>query len=215
MKKYLKLFILPALVLISSIIILVTNVPHLEYKYDNYYEGYIITKAVGNAEYYKIEDNYKDKPIVGIGENAFLDHNNLKEITLPETIKVIQRKAFYNCSKLESINLDNVEEIERGAFSYCNSLTSLNVGALKIGSSAFYKCKNLKEIKLSNTKIISDMAFASTKISKISIPSSCTKVGDDVFYECVALKEINVYGPNLKNNSYLKSLNIVNYIEKE
>ena len=73
MKKYLKLIILPALVLIASIIILVTNVPHLEYKYDSYYKGYIITKAVGNAEYYKIEDNYKDKPIVGIGENAFLD----------------------------------------------------------------------------------------------------------------------------------------------
>ncbi len=215
MKKYLKLIILPALVLIASIIILVTNIPHLEYKYDNYYEGYIITKAVGNAEYYKIEDNYKDKPIVGIGENAFLDHKNLKEIILPDSVKVIQRRAFYNCVNLESINLDKVEEIERGSFSYCNSLTSINVGAKKIGSSVFYKCKNLEEIKLSNTKVISDMAFASTIISKISIPSSCETFGNDVFYECVALTEINVYGSYLKGNSYLKSLNIVNYIEKE
>ena len=215
MKKYLKLIILPALVLIASIIILVTNVPHLEYKYDNYYEGYIITKAVGNAEYYKIEDNYKNKPIVGIGENAFLEHKNLKEIILPDSVKVIQRRAFYNCINLERINLDKVEEIERGSFSYCNSLISINVGAKKIGSSAFYKCKNLEKIKLSNTKVISDMAFASTTITKISIPSSCETFGNDVFYECVALTEINVYGSYLKGNSYLNSLNIVNYIEKE
>ena len=215
MKKYLKLIILPALVLISAIIILVTNVPRLEYQYNDYYKGYIVTKAIGNAQYYEIKDTYKNKPVVGIGENAFSEHKNLKEIKLPETIELIARRAFFDCNNLTTINLENVIEIERNAFSYCSSLTSLNIGADNIGASAFYKCISLKEVNLENTVIVSDMAFAQTSFEKISIPSSCKTFGTDVFYECVMLKTINVYGSNLKNNKYLNSLNIVNYIEKE
>lgn len=215
MKKYLKLLALPIIVLVIAIIILITNIPRLEYKYNSEYEGYMVTKAIGNAEYYEIKDTYKNKAVVGIDEQAFKGHSNLKSITLPDTIEFVGRMAFYDCYNLESINLDNVLEIERNAFSYCEKLESLNVNALFIGASAFYKCKGLNEVNLSNTESIGEMAFTRTNLKKISIPASCIFVGDNAFSECYLLESINVYGTKLKENKYLNSLAIVNYINKE
>ena len=210
--KYIKIIILPILILITSIIILITNIPHLEYQYSEEYEGYLITKAVGNAEYYNIPNYYKDKPVVGISENAFNGHSNLKEIELPSNLYFIGRMSFNECISLEKINLDNVEEIQRNAFSYCSNLKELNINAKYIGASCFYKCKNLENIYLNNTISIGDMCFSNTIIKTISIPKTCTYLGNDSFYECYALKEINVYSKYLKNNTYLNSLTIVNYI---
>ena len=215
MKKYIKLLILPILVFVTMIIILITNVPRLEYKYSDDYNGYLVTKAIGNAESYSIKDNYNNKAVVGIAESAFKNHNNLKKINLPDSIKFIGRMAFYDCNNLEEINLNNVIEIERNAFSYCEKIEKIELNALYIGASAFYKCNNLKEIILNDTESIGDMAFSNTKIKTINIPYDCTYLGDGSFNNCFLLETINVYGPNLKNNTYLKSLAIVNYISKE
>lgn len=215
MKKYIKILTLPILAIILMIIILITNVPRLEYKYSEEYDGYLVTKAIGNSETYNIKEKYNDIAVVGIAESAFKNHNNLKEINLPESLIFIGRMAFYECIKLENINLENVKEIERNAFSYCENLKNVKLNANYIGASAFYKCNNLKEIILNDTKSIGDMAFANTKIKSINIPSTCIYLGDKTFNECYLLETINVYGPNLKNNQYLKSLAIVNYISKE
>ncbi len=215
MKKYLRLLALPIILFIVILIILITNIPRLEYTYSSSLEGYVVSKAVGNANNYEIKETYKNEKVVGIAENAFNEHSNLRSITLPDTVIFIGRMAFNGCTKLESINLDNVEEIERNAFAYCESLETLTIGAKDIGASAFYKCLSLSDVELNNTITIGDMAFARTNIKTINIPSFCLSVGDDCFSECYLLETINVYGSNLKNNSYLNSLSIVNYIDKE
>lgn len=212
MKNYIKILALPITILIIMIIILVTNIPHLEYKYDEIEQGYFITNAVGNAEYYNISDTYKGKPVLGIAEKAFYKHNNLKEINLPSSIKYIDRMAFSECENLSKINLENIEEIERNAFSYCKKLTTVNLNATDIGASAFYKCINLKDINLNNTNTIGTLCFSNTKIETISIPKTCDLFGGDVFFECEKLKTINVYGNKLKDNDYLISLKNVNWI---
>ncbi len=215
MKKYFKILALPILTSIIFIIIFITNIPKIKYKYNAEYDGYFITDVKGNAEYYEIKEYYKDLAVVGIDEHAFDKHNNLKEINLPSTIKFIGRMAFFECTKLEKINLDDVYEIERNAFSYCANLKEINLNASYIGASAFYKCSSLSNVDLNNTISIGTLAFSNTKIKNINIPSTCNFLGQDAFYECYLLENINVYGKSLKSNSYLKSLAIVNYIEKE
>ena len=213
LKKYLKIFIPTGIALaIILFLILFFNIPRVTYKYVEEYDGYFVNNVYGNASTYEIKNEHKGKEVVGISTRAFFKKNKLKSISLPENIKIIDRLAFSECKNLERINLENVNTIYRNAFSYCNSLKDLNIGAEYIGASAFYKCENLKNVTLTNTLSIGSMAFSETKIKNIILPKSVIEVGSDCFYNCFLLENISVYGNNLKDNVYLKTLNIVTYI---
>ena len=92
---------------------------------------------------------------------------SLKEVVLPPSVKEIGRDAF-EYSRLEKINLENVE---------------------KIGENAFYKCKNLKEAKLSSVKEIGNYAFENAGLEKISL-ENVEKIGYGAFNKCKNLKEV-------------------------
>lgn len=214
-KKYLKVIIPASSVVLALIIFLILffNIPRLSYKYNSEYDAYFVSEAYGNAKTYEIKSTYKGKEVIGIDQRAFYQHDKLEEIHLPDSISIIQRLAFSECSNLKSINLDKVDTIYRNAFSYCYKLNNITIGAQLIGASAFYKCESLKIVKLNGGILtIGSMAFAETKIETISIPRSVKAVEVDCFYNCLLLKNISVYGDNLKDNKYLSELNIVTYI---
>lgn len=58
-----------------------------------------------------IPSRIEGKPVTQIGEQAFswyedgIYFTNLEKVTIPEDVKSIGEKAFYNCIKLESVNL--------------------------------------------------------------------------------------------------------------
>lgn len=215
MKRWLKIGIpcLMAVILGITALILYLNIPRLTYRYVKEDDAYYVSKAYGNAKKYVIPSEYKDKPVVGIGERAFYRHSRLEEVVLPESVKLVERLAFSECIRLRSISLDEVDTIVRNAFSYCESLDGLIVSAKNIGASAFFKCSSLSDITLvEGIETIGSMAFYGTGLLQISIPRSVTVLGNDCFTACFALRDINVYGTNLKNNEYLKTLSIVNYI---
>lgn len=216
LKKYKKVYIITASIIIFCFIlflILFFNIPRLSYKYVETYDAYYVDKAYGNAKKYEIPDTYKNKEVIGIDTRAFYKHSNLREVILSDNIVVIERLAFSECKKLESINLDKVEIIYRNAFSYCSKLNDITLNATDIGASAFYKCESLNTLKLNEgIDSIGSMAFSHTILQNVTIPRSVTELGSDCFYGCYALQNIKVQGSNLKNNDYLKTLNIVTYI---
>lgn len=198
---------------IGLFLILFFNIPRLTYGYNEKEDSYYVKNVYGNAKTYEIADTYKEKPVTSIGVRAFYKQTNLVELELPNSIKVIERLAFSECGKLEKINLESVKMIYRNAFSYCESLNNIKLTAEDVGASAFYKCAALNTIELSSPmRSIGSMAFAETNLKDISIPRSVTFLGTDCFYACFALKNINVYGSNLKTNTYLSTLAIVTYI---
>lgn len=65
-----------------------------------------------------------------IRENAFYLCSNLYSVTLNEGLETIGDKAFLKCSNLQNVKLPNtLTEIGTDAFSYCNSLTALEIPA--------------------------------------------------------------------------------------
>ena len=63
-----------------------------------------------------------------IGSKAFYDCGNLESIILPESVVTISTDVFYHCVALESITIPkNVTSIATDTFSHCESLTGIYV----------------------------------------------------------------------------------------
>lgn len=73
--------------------------------------------AVGKID---IPNEYNGIPVTGISDYAFYFCENVKEVTLPNTVEYIGEWAFARCFSLEKINIpESVKEIGLGAFWGC------------------------------------------------------------------------------------------------
>ena len=114
-----------------------------------------------------------------IGSCAFASATNLKKVVFPETVKVIENRAFWGCN-FETIDFlpDSLEKIGDGAFVYNESLKAVtipkNVTELEaISYGPFGYCINLEEVTFEreNPKM-RDIMDSTASISKY-----------DTFYE--------------------------------
>ena len=73
------------------------------------------------------------------------------EVAVPNTVKMINKGAFYNCTDVTSVTLpDGLVEIEQHAFHGCSRLVTLTIprNVMRIGYWAFQGCAGLTEIKV-------------------------------------------------------------------
>lgn len=87
-----------------------------------------------------------------IGAGAFCDCSDLEEVILPPGVSVIEKRAFYGCFCLRSINLENVKRIEDRAFEQCSSLPSLVLPCDELGLKAFWNCYQMRTVTLNGLK---------------------------------------------------------------
>lgn len=160
-----------------------------------------------------------------IAENAFYNCTALTTITLPGNLSTIGASAFYGCGSLTTATLTKVQKISASAFYGCKALVDLRLteGLTTIGNQAFYNCGALPSVVLpaSLTTIGAD-AFASctnltdltyaegtrtalrtyaTKLTKVTVPSTCTAFQDGIFDGCNALSQV-----------YLSDLEVWNFL---
>lgn len=203
--------ILGFILIVSIFLICFFCIPRISYAYDSITDSYYVDIVYGDATSYSIKDTIHDKPVTKIKERAFMDHKNLKEITLGKNIKEIERLAFLNCKKLEKVDLSYVEEIGRNAFENCISLKRIELNLRDVLGGVFMGCSGLESVVLNNTLSIGSYAFGLTSIQEIIIPRTCSMVGNDAFYGCSNLKKIIVKSYKLLNDRYLNSLDIVEF----
>ena len=98
-------------------------------------------------EIYTIPDS-----VVTVGESAFGNCNNLKQVNFGRNVKMIERSAFSGCNNLSSVILPNgLEKIDSNSFSSSiiekivipNSVTF-------IGENSFNNCSKLVNIEIEN-----------------------------------------------------------------
>lgn len=78
---------------------------------------------------------------------------NVEEIYIKNTVKVIEYQAFQNCKNLKRIIFEEnstLQEIQDKAFMNCESLELINlpISLQKIGYSVFYGCNNVNEVTM-------------------------------------------------------------------
>lgn len=122
----------------------------------------------------QVEYNDHTWTVTAIGEWAF-KNSDITSVIIPKTIKVIDKYAFYNCTKLNSVTFSE--------------------GLMTIGSHAFDQCKALTSISFPNTvKIIEDYAFAyCTELRTVTLPASLTKMHLVSFYFSTKLDAVTSY----------------------
>ena len=85
-----------------------------------------------------------------IRSKAFYKCYELKEITLPSTLKSIEEMAFFRCSLSELTLPDGLTFIGKDAFSYCTNIKELTIPTTvtQIDDYAFYNCTSLKDVTM-------------------------------------------------------------------
>lgn len=143
------------------------------------------------------------KGTVGIADYAFFNCTDLVSVSAvasadSDNLKYIGKGAFYKCSSLKSIYLNEyVERIEDFAFYKCTSLLDIGtpVGLTSIGYSAFYRCEQLMEVDLSGSAVekIGNKAFyGCSGLKTAKLGSDLKTLGAYAFYGCSALKEFTL-----------------------
>ncbi len=113
-----------------------------------------------------------------IEANAFINNRQIKSLTLPDSLKIIGEKAFYDLTTLEKvIGGKNVEEY---------------------GASAFERCLELTEFTMSEkVRVIGNKAFSHCRLTALVFPETLEKVEYEAFHGCSGLSSIRFLGENV------------------
>lgn len=135
---------------------------------------YTSNDIIGEYMFYN-SDYYGEKPSV------------ISKIILPKSTLRIDKGAFRECKKLESIDISNsVTSIGDLVFCGCTRLTNIDIpnSVTSIGENTFSECTSLKSINISNslTSIGSQTFYGCTSLTNIDIPNSVKNIGVDTFY---------------------------------
>lgn len=113
-------------------------------------EGYAeISAYTGSETALSVPARIDGKKIIAVGTSAFFGNENLRSLTLPESITAIHALAFAHCSNLERVAFpQSLRKIDARAFFACGKLVALTLpDSLQIiGDEAFAFCSSLKNI---------------------------------------------------------------------
>ena len=165
-----------------------------------------------------------------INWQAFRQTTNLKSISLPKGLEVLQERAF-NASVITSIVIpgsvktvgalaffqsyiekatieDGVEILDSAAFSQCGLKEITIPGSVKeIKDSCFSEIWGLSKVTINNgVEKIDGGAFYGTAIKEIEIPASVLTIDDSAFSDCGKIQTINVAIDNQNYSSQNDSL---------
>lgn len=160
-------------------------------KNENYcaVDGVLYSKDMKKLLFYPNKKSVKSFNIpdgveeVGI---AAISETELEEITLPDSLSVIDRHSFSFNASLKSIDMSNtsIEYVDAMAFVNCTSLKEVlfSDSTVSIGLAAFLNCESLEEVTLPPAlEEVLQSAFMGTALTEIKIPSSVANIGYNAF----------------------------------
>ena len=135
-----------------------------------------------------------------IGSNSFALMSDLKQVTIPKKIKMINEDAFSNCMRLSNVKFHfpgSLAFIGRNAFAKTNLSNMIIPSSVKvIGSGAFYWCSNLKKvIFMDGVETVGQMMFVECReLSYVSLPRTLKEIGMYAFQACKKLDKLYYSG---------------------
>ncbi|MCH5153610.1 MAG: leucine-rich repeat protein [Clostridiales bacterium] len=168
-------------------------------------ENGVVTGYTGDSASVIVPNKYDGTTVTEIGEYAFYrsgEATSIISVSLPATITVVAKGAFYDCQYLVGVGLtSNVTSIGDNAFYKNYRLKTVGdiSAVIEIGEAAFIGCKVLGNITLSSSlESLGAYAFTDCEtITSMVIPSAIHIVPDYLFSGCKALKTVEILSARL------------------
>lgn len=134
--------------------------------------------------------------LASIGSRAFTGCNNVTELIIADSEKVLKLSNSFPLLNLTSIYIGRDISCAYPAFSNLKLLKSAEFGQLctSIQSSCFYNCTALQTVRLSNSIInIGSLAFSNcSSLESFTIPENTETIGNSAFSGCTSLKSLTI-----------------------
>lgn len=132
--------------------------------------------------------------VMGVGPRAFAGQKQLRRVTLPDTVSVIDVEAFADCEALQSVTFGKgLTLLDNGCFSGCTTLDSVVIPAkvTEIGRDAFAGCISLAQVELLGAvQVIRDGAFAGcSELAVFNYPARPVRIAPGAFAGCYVLPQ--------------------------
>ena len=170
----------------------------------------------GTFENSGIESIFLTGRITDIKSNAFAGCKNLRSVTIPDDVKIINKEAFKNSGISKIILPSSISEIEESAFEGCANLAKIDLPkSLNEIKTNVFKNSGLIEINIpNNITTIYDFAFEGcAKLTTVTISSDRISMTIDAFKNCfdLVLNEYNdCYYLGNESNKYVSLITIKN-----
>lgn len=176
----------------------------VNYPYTTDFQGGVeatrnLTSITSSDGYYfntSLTSIYVGSNVTSIGDRAF-GYCSITEITIPDTVTSLGSYAFGYCTSLTNVTLSNsITVIEIDTFRACSSLLSVTIPDVvnSIGSYAFYNCSSLPSVTIGSgvTSIENYVFFQCSSLDTINcLATTAPTLGSDPFY-LTAATEIHV-----------------------
>ena len=169
----------------------------------------VITGCVSVLPKIEVPSEINGMTVTRIYTSAF-ESSTAEEIIIPESVKTIDKLAFYNCTYLKKLTIEGAETIGDSAFVMCTALTELTISGncqSIEGDEPFLSCNLLENITVTdgdgNYSSENGILYNKDKTILIAYPAS---KNDKEFKLPSSVKEISVSA--FCNNNYLETADL-------
>jgi hypothetical protein len=157
-----------------------------------------VTNVGASAFAQTLYETMNDSEFVIVGDGVLIDYNgDAAKVTVPDGVKVVSSAFRGNTTVTEVVLPDSVTVVNDRAFSSCEALekVTLGKGVTALGEAAFLGCAKLQELVLpAGVKSVGASAFYKcTALKTVTLPASLETVGSSAFSGCTAL-DVVTYG---------------------
>lgn len=155
---------------------------------------FIVTGVSGSPASITVPAMVNGLTVMGVGPGAFQNQKQLRRVTLPDTVSVIDVRAFAGCESLQSVTLGKgLTLLDNECFRDCTALDSVVIPAkvTEIGADAFSGCSRLAQVELlGRVQVIRDGAFSGcAELSVFTCPTRPGRIVSGAFAGCYALPQ--------------------------